>query len=45
VSSGTGVNDFGQDAQYGADQFPMLGYPEFEGTIFDNTCSAHPSSG
>jgi hypothetical protein len=45
VSSGTGVNDFGKDAEYGADQFPMLGYPEFEGTIYDNTCSAHPSSG
>jgi hypothetical protein len=45
VSSGTGVNDFGKDAEYGADQFPTLGYPEFEGTIYDNTCTAHPSSG
>jgi len=30
VSSGTGVNDFGKDAQYGSDLFPKLGYPEFE---------------
>ena len=38
VSSGPGVNDFGQDAQYGSDLFPKLGYPEFEGKIHANTC-------
>jgi hypothetical protein len=38
VSSGTGVNDLGQDAQYGTDQIATLGYPEFEGPIQPNTC-------
>jgi hypothetical protein len=28
-----GVNDFHRDAQYGKDQFPRLGYPEFEGRV------------
>jgi hypothetical protein len=38
VNSGAGVNDFGMDAEYGTDQFPVLGYPEFEGAIHANTC-------
>jgi hypothetical protein len=40
VSSGTGVNDFGGDAQYGSDQQPTLGYPEFEGPVMSNACSS-----
>jgi len=39
VSSGTGVNDYGKDGQYGTDQQPSLGYPEFEGPVMPNTCS------
>jgi hypothetical protein len=38
VSSGAGVNDLGQDAQYGTDQIATLGYPEFEGPVQPNTC-------
>lgn len=38
VSSGAGVNDFGGDAQYGTDQQPTLGYPEFEGPVMSNAC-------
>jgi len=38
VSRGTGVNDFGGDAQYGADLQPSLGYPEFEGPVMSNAC-------
>jgi len=38
VSSGTGVNDFGKDAQYGSDLFSKLGYPEFESKVRANTC-------
>ena len=38
VSSGTGVNDFGGDAQYGSDMQPTLGYPEFEGPVMSNAC-------
>lgn len=38
VSSGAGVNDFGMDAQYGTNQTPRLGYPEFEGPIISNAC-------
>jgi hypothetical protein len=33
-----GVNDFGGDAQYGADQQAALGYPEFEGPVMNNGC-------
>jgi hypothetical protein len=40
VSTGTGINDFGKDVQYGKDLFPVLGYPETEGTIHNNTCPA-----
>jgi hypothetical protein len=40
VSSGAGVNDFDADAEFGADQFPQLGYPEFEGPAHHNTCPA-----
>jgi hypothetical protein len=45
VSSGSGVDDFGQDAQYGTDQSPTLGYPEFEAPIYDNNCKASVSQG
>jgi hypothetical protein len=45
VSSGAGVDDFGKDAQYGTDLLPTLGYPEFEGPIYDNTCGANQSEG
>jgi hypothetical protein len=39
VSSGSGVNDLNQDAQYGTDQIATLGYPEFEGPVQpNNTC-------
>jgi hypothetical protein len=33
-----GVNDFGGDAQYGTNQTPTFGYPEFIGPIMDNSC-------
>jgi hypothetical protein len=39
VSTGAGVNDLGQDAQYGTDQVGTLGYDEFEGPVQQNTCS------
>ncbi len=39
VSSGTGVSDFGKDAQYGTNQTPRIGYPEFEGPVMSNACS------
>jgi hypothetical protein len=39
VSSGPGVNDYGQDAQYGTVQSATLGYPEFEGPVMKNNCS------
>ena len=39
VSSGRGVNDYGQDAQYGSDQIATLGYPEYEGPVMSNNCS------
>jgi hypothetical protein len=39
VSWGRGVNDYGQDAQYGSDLVATLGYPEFEGPVMKNTCS------
>jgi hypothetical protein len=38
VSSGRGVNDYGQDAQYGNDQIATLGYPEYEGPVMRNNC-------
>jgi hypothetical protein len=38
VTSGSGVRDFGRDAQYGKDFFTTYGYPEFEGPVKDNTC-------
>jgi len=43
VNSG-GVNAFGQDGQFGKDQQPRLGYPEFEGPVMNNTCPASPAS-
>jgi hypothetical protein len=38
VSSGRGVTDYGQDAQYGSDQIATLGYPEYEGPVMRNNC-------
>lgn len=40
VSSGAGVNAMGEDAQYGADQIQTLGYPEYEGPVQPNSCTA-----
>jgi hypothetical protein len=40
-----GADDFGRDAQYGSAQFATLGYPEFEGKIYDNVCPAQVSEG
>jgi hypothetical protein len=40
VSGGFALNTFGQDAQYGTNQFSTLGYPEFEGPVHKNTCAA-----
>jgi hypothetical protein len=39
VSSGRGVNDYGQDAQYGSDLIGTLGYPEYEGPVMRNNCA------
>jgi hypothetical protein len=36
----SGVNTLGQDAQYGSDQQPVIGYPEFEGPVLPNNCNA-----
>jgi hypothetical protein len=33
------LNTYGKDAQYGTNQFPTLGYPEFEGPVHNNTCA------
>ena len=38
VASGPGVDNLGEDAQYGTDQVATLGYPEFEGPVQANTC-------
>jgi hypothetical protein len=35
----TNGNAFGQQAEYGADQFATLAYPEFESGFFSNTCT------
>jgi len=43
VASGAGVNNLGEDAQYGADQIQTLGYPEFEGPVQTNTCGSGSS--
>ena len=40
LSKGSGVVDFGGAAQYGSDQDAALGFPEFEGPTYDNTCPA-----
>jgi hypothetical protein len=32
-------NTFGQDAQYGTNQFATIGYPEFESGLFSNRCT------
>jgi hypothetical protein len=36
----SGVNSLGGDAQYGTNQTPSIGYPEFEGPVLPNNCSA-----
>jgi hypothetical protein len=38
VSSGAFLTNFGKDAQYGADQFGTLGYPEFIGPTHNINC-------
>jgi len=40
VSSGAGLTDFGQDKQYGTDQFAKLGFPQFIGRTYTNPCSS-----
>jgi hypothetical protein len=40
LSTGAGVADFGGAAQYGSDRYAALGFPEFEGPAYDNTCPA-----
>lgn len=35
-----GANTFGKDAQYGTNQAATLGYPEFMGPVYNNTCPA-----
>jgi hypothetical protein len=37
--SGFGLTAFGQDAQYGSDQFAQYGYPQFIGRTYDNPCA------
>jgi hypothetical protein len=39
VSHGFGLNTYGKDAQYGTNQFPTLGYPEFIGPVHNNACA------
>ena len=38
VASGTGVNNYGKDAQYGSDLRNVIGYDEFEGKIGPAVC-------
>ena len=38
VSAGTGLTDFGQDKQFGTDQFATYGYPQFIGATYNNPC-------
>jgi hypothetical protein len=38
-SSGFGLTDFGQDSQYGTDQFATYGYPQFIGQTYNNPCA------
>jgi hypothetical protein len=33
------LNSYGKDAQYGTNQFPTLGYPEFIGPVHNNACA------
>ena len=40
VSTGNGVDSYGEDAQYGKDRVAKLGYPEYEGPVMDNTCAS-----
>jgi hypothetical protein len=39
VSAGFGVNNYGKDGQYGTNQYPTLGYPEFESAVHNNPCA------
>jgi hypothetical protein len=38
VSGGFGLTGFGQDEQYGTDQFSTDAYPQFIGPTQDNPC-------
>jgi hypothetical protein len=38
VSTGSGVNDFGKDAQYGTNEYQAWGYPEYLGPLHTNSC-------
>lgn len=40
MSSHKDGNDFGKDLAYGTNQFATVGYPEFEGQSYDNSCPA-----
>ena len=33
------MNNYGKDAEYGTNQYPTLGYPEFEGAVRNNPCA------
>ena len=39
VSHGSGLTTFGQDKQYGTDQFATFGYPQFIGQTYNNPCA------
>jgi hypothetical protein len=40
VTNGLFANDFGQDGQYGTDQFAAFGYPQFIGATHTNQCAS-----
>jgi hypothetical protein len=40
VTTGEFANDYGQDAQYGTDQFATYGYPQFIGATHTNQCAS-----
>jgi hypothetical protein len=39
VSNGFGLTTFGEDSQYGSDQFAKYGYPQFIGKTYNNPCA------
>jgi len=45
VATGTGVRNFRKDLEYGVDRESIIGYPEFEGNVLDNTCAVSKSQG